>query len=108
MVLEQLAKGPLEEGNCAVIPEDSHALSAVIADRICYIDMNRAFKAEVSGVEEAVQLYAVVNSILDSCEADKVQISVEGSLEGNMRNNMPLYTFYQKNEELVVQEEAAS
>lgn len=108
VVLEQLAKGPLEEGNCAVIPEDSHALSAVIADRICYIDMNRAFKAEVSGVEEAVQLYAVVNSILDSCEADKVQISVEGSLEGNMRNNMPLYTFYQKNEELVVQEEATS
>lgn len=108
VVLEQLAKGPLEEGNCAVIPEDSHALSAVIADRICYIDMNRAFKAEVSGVEEAVQLYAVVNSILDSCEADKVQISVEGSLEGNMRNNMPLYTFYQKNEELVAQEEAAS
>ena len=46
-------------------------------------------------------MYAIVNSILDSCEADKVQISIEGSLEGNLGSSMPLYTFYQKNEELL-------
>lgn len=108
VVLEQLARGPLEEGNSPVIPEASEILSTVIADRICYIDMNRVFQEEMPGVEEAVQLYSVVNSILDSCEADKVQISVEGSLDGNLRNNMPLYTFYEKNEELVYEESAAS
>lgn len=105
VVLEQLARGPLEEENRATIPEKSVALSAVVADRICYIDMNQIFQEEVSDVEENVQIYSVVNSILDSCEADKVQISIEGSLEGNLRNTMPLYTFYQKNEDLVVENE---
>ena len=104
VVLEQLAKGPMEEGHYAVIPESSVALSAIIADRICYIDMNRAFQEEAPDIAENVQLYAVVNSLLDSCEADKVQISIEGSMEGNLKTSMPLYTFYQKNEELVQQE----
>ena len=94
----------MEEGHYAVIPESSVALSAIIADRICYIDMNRAFQEEAPDIAENVQLYAVVNSLLDSCEADKVQISIEGSMEGNLKTSMPLYTFYQKNEELVQQE----
>ena len=49
---------------------------------------------------EDVQIYSIVNSIVDSCEADRVQISIEGSLEGNFKNSMPLYFFYEKNEDL--------
>ena len=103
MVLEQLAKGPMEEGHYAVIPEKSVILSATIADRICYINMNRAFQEEALDVSESIQIYSVVNSLLDSCEADKVQLSVEGSMDGNLRSSMPLYTFYEKNDQLVVQ-----
>lgn len=71
-------------------------LSATIADRICYINMNRAFQEEALDVSESIQIYSVVNSLLDSCEADKVQLSVEGSMDGNLRSSMPLYTFYEK------------
>ena len=98
----------MEEGHYPVISESSVALSAIIADRICYIDMNRAFQEESPDIAENVQVYAVVNSLLDSCEADKVQISIEGNMEGNLKTSMPLYTFYQKNEELVEQEDSNS
>lgn len=108
VVLEQLAQGPMVEGHYAVIPEKSVLLSATIADRICYINMNRAFQEETPDVSESVQIYSVVNSLLDSCEADKVQISVEGSMDGNLRSSMPLYTFYEKNDQLVVHEKEES
>ena len=108
VVLEQLAKGPMEEGHYPVISESSVALSAIIADRICYIDMNRAFQEESPDIAENVHVYAVENSLLDSCEADKVQISNEGNMEGNLKTSMPLYTFYQKNEDLVEQEASNS
>lgn len=101
VVLEQLAKGPMEKGHYAVIPSETVVLNVSVADRICYINVNQAFQGETPEVEESVRLYAVVNSILDSCEADKVQLSVEGSMEGNVGGSLPLYTFYQKNEELV-------
>ena len=100
VVLAQLAKGPSEEGHYRTISEDSLPISAITADRICYINMNRAFQEDSLDVAENVQIYSIVNSIVDSCEADRVQISIEGSLEGNFKNSMPLYSFYEKNEEL--------
>ena len=101
VVMEQLAEGPMEVGHFPVIPSDTVTLSVSVADRICYLNMNQAFREKKPEVAENVRLYAIVNSILDSCEADKVQISIEGSLEGNLGSSMPLYTFYQKNEELL-------
>ena len=100
VVLAQLAKGPSEEGHYRTISENSLPISAITADRICYINMNRAFQEDVLEVAENVQIYSIVNSIVDSCEADRVQISIEGSLEGDFKNSMPLYSFYEKNEDL--------
>ena len=101
VVLEQLAKGPMEKGHYATVPSKSMALSAVTADKICYVNMNRAFQEDALDIGENIQIYSVVNSIVDSCEADRVQISIEGSMDGNLKNSMPLYTFYEKNEELI-------
>ena len=48
---------------------------------------------------------SVVNSILDSCDAEKVQISVDGSMDGNFQESLPLYKFYEKNEDLIAQDD---
>lgn len=104
VVLEQLARGPLDEGHYPTIPSSSVAISVTTADRICYINMNSAFQEDALDVAEDISVYSIVNSILDSCEADRVQISIEGSTEGNYGSSMPLYNFYQKNEDLIMQE----
>lgn len=102
IVLEQLAKGPLEEGHYAVIPQSTMAVNVITSDRICYIDMNQEFQDMALDVAENISVYSVVNSIIDSCEVDKVQISIEGENEGNFQKTLPLYRFYEKNEDLVL------
>lgn len=105
VVLEQLAKGPLEEDHYATIPEDTMAINVITADRICYLDLNSEFQSAALDVAENISVYSVVNSIVDSCEVDKVQISIEGDSGGNFRKNLPLYKFYEKNQDLVVPQE---
>ena len=96
VVLEQLAKGPMEEGHYATIPDSSLVLSVITADRICYINMNSTFRDETPEVGGNISIYSVVNSIIDSCDVDRVQISIEGSTEGNFQDSLPLYKFYEK------------
>ena len=105
VVLEQLAKGPMEEGHYATIPDSSLVLSVITADKICYINMNKTFRDETPEVNENISVYSVVNSIIDSCDVDRVQISIEGSTEGNYQDSLPLYRFYEKNEDLIAQDE---
>ena len=105
VVLEQLAKGPMEEGHYATIPDSSLVLSVITADRICYINMNSTFRDETPEVGGNISIYSVVNSIIDSCDVDRVQISIEGSTEGNFQDSLPLYKFYEKNEDLIAQDE---
>ncbi len=102
VVLEQLAKGPMEEEHYATIPANTMAISVITSDRICYIDLNSEFQDAALEVAENISVYSVVNSIIDSCEADKVQISIEGSNGGNFQKKLPLYKFYEKNQDLVV------
>ena len=55
------------------------AINVITADRICYLDLNSEFQDAALDVAENISVYSVVNSIVDSCEADKVQISIEGN-----------------------------
>ena len=86
-------------------PDSSLVLSVITADRICYINMNSTFRDETPEVGGNISIYSVVNSIIDSCDVDRVQISIEGSTEGNFQDSLPLYKFYEKNEDLIAQDE---
>ncbi|MDO4306508.1 MAG: GerMN domain-containing protein [Eubacteriales bacterium] len=105
VVLEQLAKGPMVKGHYPTIPGTAVALDVVISDRICYVDMDQSFLDYALDVSEEIPVYSVVNSILAACEADKVQITVEGSSSGTFGKEMNLYNFYEKNEQLIETEQ---
>lgn len=109
VVLEQLAKGPMEEGHYAVIPDEASVLDVITSDGICYVDMSSEFQNTESDLSENVLVYSIVSSLIDSCdEVDRVQISIEGSLDGNFQENLSLYKFYEKNEEIIVQDDTES
>lgn len=105
VVLEQLAKGPMVKGHYPTIPGTAQALDVAISDRICYVNMDQSFLDYALDVSEEIPIYSVVNSILSVCEADKVQISVDGKSTGTFGKDMPLYNFYEKNEQLVATEQ---
>lgn len=102
VILEQLMKGPMEKGNYPTIPENTGILSVLTADRICYVNVDSVFSAYALDVSDKIPVYSVVNSLLSSIEADKVQITVGNNKEGTFGEKMPLYRFYEKNEELVL------
>lgn len=104
VILEQLMKGPMEKGNYPTIPENTGVLSVITSDRVCYVNVDNVFSAYALDVSDKIPIYSVVNSLLSGIEADRVQITVGEDKEGTFGEKMPLYRFYEKNEDLVVQE----
>lgn len=105
VVLEQLAKGPMVKDHYPTIPESSQVLRVVTNDKTCYVDMDSSFLDYSLDVSEEVQVYSVVNTLLGVCEAEKVQIIVDGKTSGTFGGELPLYHFYEKNDEIVVTEQ---
>ena len=64
--------------------------------------MDNVFSDYALDVADKIPIYSVVNSILSGIEADKVQITVGDDKEGTFREKMPLYRFYEKKEDIVV------
>ena len=46
VALEQLALGPMEEGNNPTIPKETEVLSVTTADGVCYADLGNSFVEE--------------------------------------------------------------
>lgn len=104
VVLEQLAKGPMVKDHYPTIPESAAVLSVMTADRVCYVSMDASLTDYIPEVSEEAVVYSIVNSLLAVGDADKVQISIEGKNTGNFGENLPVYSYYEKNEELIVTE----
>lgn len=104
VVLEQLAKGPMVKGNYPTISENTTILDITIADRVCYVDLSRDFVENTLTVSDEVSIYSIVNSLMAIKDADKVQISVEGSSKYSFSEELSLYSFYEMNENLVTEE----
>lgn len=49
-------------------------------------------------------IYSVVNSLLDTTSADKVQISIEGDTEAKLSDGTSLYSLFSKNTDLILKE----
>ena len=106
VVLEQLARGPLEKGHYPTIPENSEVLSLTRANGICYVDYNSVFQDYALDVSEQVAVYSVVNTLIAATDMDKVEISIEGNKEVTFGQNMQLYKFYEWNDSLLAHTKA--
>lgn len=105
VILEQLAKGPMVKGHYPTIPQNTDILGVEVSDNVCYVNFSSAFSD--SGVEIPVNtmIYSVVNSLLDTSSADKVQISIEGNTEAALSDGTSLYSLFNKNTDLILKED---
>lgn len=76
------------------------AINVITADRICYLDLNSEFQDAALDVAENISVYSVVNSIVDSCEADKVQIPLKETVEETSRRICRSTNFMKKTKTL--------
>ena len=105
VILEQLAKGPMVKGHYPTIPQDTDILGVEVSDNICYVNFSSAFSDSGVDIPVNTMIYSVVNSLLDTSSADKVQISIEGNTEAAFSDGTSLYNLFNKNTDLILKED---
>lgn len=106
VVLEQLVKGPTQKDCYATLSQDLNILSVVNSDGVCYINFDENFISDALTVHPEITIYSIVNSVIEVCNVERVQISIGGDSNQIFRDMMDLNQFYEKNEKLIQQEEA--
>ena len=100
-VIEELIRGTTVNGHYPAISSDTKILSVAIQDGICYVNFDGSFQNTLLNVQEDVQVYSIVNSLVDTCGVTKVQFSVNGKSNSVFRKEMRLDKQYEKDNGLV-------
>ncbi|MBR2765719.1 MAG: GerMN domain-containing protein [Blautia sp.] len=104
VILEQLAKGPMEKEHYPTIPENTVVNSVRVFDRVCYVDLGSTFVDYALSIREKTIAASVANSLIAGGAVDEVQIRVEGDDHARL-GDLSLYRFFKWNEELLPVEE---
>jgi len=100
VILSQLMKDP-GTGARSVIPKGTKILGVTIRDSVCYVNFDSAFTDEQNGVADQVQIYSVVNSLIDGAKVTQVQIAIDGNSDMKFHENISLDKAFEKNTDLI-------
>ena len=103
LIIEELIKGPNGEGIYPTINPQTKVASVTIQDKICYVNLDENFLAQVPNVTPEATIYSIANSLIEQLRnVNKVQISVNGDSKINYREKMPLDVYYERNLNIVL------
>lgn len=97
LVVEQLLKGPQENTGRAVIPDGTKLVNVSVVDGVCFVNLDEGFLNQNYEIAEPVVIYAIVNSLTELTNVNKVQISVNGDSNRVYREKYDLRTMYERN-----------
>ena len=103
-VVEEIQKGPRLQGRYATYGAGSKVLSVITQDGVCYVNLETSGMVSPLNVAEDVQIYSIVNSLIDTCGVSKVQFSIDGDSSAVFREKISLSEQFTKNEELIARE----
>ena len=101
LIVEQLIKGPVSEYTYPCIPPETKLLNITTKDGICYVNFDAGFLGQGYDVAEAVPIYAIVNSLVELQNVNKVQILVSGETPKVYREKISLETIFERDMDLV-------
>lgn len=105
LILLRLIEGPDEtemaEGMKAVIPKDTVLNNVTTKEGVCYVDFSKEFLNPMEGVNEVVSIYAVVNSLVELNNINKVQIMIDGKIVNTYRDSVELDVIFERNLNIV-------
>lgn len=96
LTLQALAEGPTRSDLARVLPEGTRVLGVEVEDGVAYADFSRELQSGHWGgsAGETITVFAIVNTLTEFGEIDKVAIFIEGtpldSLAGHMDMTEPL------------------
>ncbi|MBQ1872116.1 MAG: GerMN domain-containing protein [Lachnospiraceae bacterium] len=88
----------------SVIAQGTKLISVSTMDGVCFVNFDSGFLAQDYMLSEEVIIYAIVNSLCELPNINRVQISVNGDTDFVYRDEMTLQELYERNLDLVVDE----
>ena len=101
LIVEQLMRGPASSKAHATIPKDTKLLGVSVKDGICYVNLDSTFLTEGYNQKPEVAIYSTVNSIIESGNASRVQILVNGASDVTYKGSIQLDRPLEWNSELI-------
>lgn len=103
-VVEQLLKGPQNSGHYAVIPSEMKILGVSVLDGIGYVNLDNSFVDMALPIQENIAIQAIVTSLAETCNVERVQISINGESKIEFRENISLDQLFEPDESLKKEE----
>ena len=104
VVVEELVKGPGEEGHYPTLSSETNILSVSIQEGICYVNFDDSFANSILSVSEEITIYSIVNSLASVCHVNRVQFSINGNSSVTFRDSVRLDQLFEQNLDLVAEE----
>lgn len=101
VIVEQLLKGPKEEGHFATVPQETRILGVTAADGICYVNLSKTYLDMAPNMLAEIPVYSIVNSLTRSGNVKQVQISINGDTKVNYLESISLDQFFVQDLSLV-------
>lgn len=101
LVIEELISGPGNEEAFPVINPNTKIINVSVKDGICYVNLDETFLIQIHNVSSEVTIYAIVNSLVELNNVNRVQISINGVEDIMYRETFHLTTVFERNLDLV-------
>ena len=107
LVVERLIAGPDAENEelYPVINPATKVLGVTVKDGTCYVNLDNGFLTQTYNVSAEVQIYSIVNSLVELSNINKVQIAVNGNTDMIFREKISLSNVFDRNLDLVYETE---
>ncbi|SEL45229.1 germination protein M [Butyrivibrio sp. ob235] len=101
LAIEQLLKGPNTDLALPTLNPQTKINSVSVRDGVCYVDFDEGILTQVGNVSPKAALYSLVNTICETADVNKVQISVNGQTSATFMENVSLDTIFERNLDIV-------
>ena len=105
LVVESLIDGPEEKGYMATLSDEVKINNISVNDGICYVDLSDEFYDTSNPLKNDIIVYSVVNSLVELPTVSKVQFLKSGEKQMFFRETMPFDAIFERNLDIVEQEE---
>lgn len=106
LVIESLIEGPGTEEYTATIPKSTTIRNILVKDGICYVDLSDEFYNADNPLKNDIIIYSIVNSLVELPTVSKVQFLRNGEKQEFYRETLPFDGIFERNLDLIEQEEA--
>ncbi|PKM66953.1 MAG: hypothetical protein CVU95_09000 [Firmicutes bacterium HGW-Firmicutes-2] len=105
-IIKELMLPPQGYNLISLIPEKTVVKSIYVDQGICYIDFNEAFRTDHIGgsTSEVMSIYAIVNSLTDLPNINKVQFLIEGKKSESFTGHIQFDGLFEQSLDLVSKE----